>query len=318
MPGLYTTKELEVVEPPTDGKEGVGIFRFTDYYTVFFYGRMPDQIPGKGEALARMAAHNFTMLEAAGVPTHFRRFIAPDKIEFSLVRQPERGATHTASATNRIVPLQVIARNELPQGSSTHRRLAAGTLTPQDLGLDAAPVFGQRLDAPIIEYAAMLESPKRFIHAPAAQKLAGLTDEQFRTIQQTTNTSNEVITRHAAALGVSHCDCNFEYMISSRGRIVVADSPGTPDGSRFLVDGEHCGKQIMRNWYAAHGFEPPVQKWLTDGVPKSEWPVPGPLPAGLVPAMTDLYRSLTEAWTGRRIWNAPDLSTAMQAVQKIT
>ena len=88
MPVLHSTKNLEIIEPPTATKEGVGVFEYTDNYTVFHYGRMPDLIPGKGEAICRMAVANFMMLEAAGVPTHFRRFIAPNRIEFDLARSP--------------------------------------------------------------------------------------------------------------------------------------------------------------------------------------------------------------------------------------
>lgn len=318
MPVLYTTKDLEVVTPPTTAKEGIGIFTYTDYYTVFFYGRMPDPIPGKGEALSRMAAANFRMLEAAGVPTHFRRFIAPNKIEFDLTRILDPDAEALAAiAGNYLVPLQVLARNELPQGSSIHRRLGAGTLAPTDLGLTSVPALGERLEHPIIEYATMLGEPKRFIDACEAQRLAGLTDEQFRAMQEITITANELITRHAAGLRLTHADGNFEYMISGQGRTVLADSPGTPDGSRFLLNGEHCGKQILRNWYSNQRLEPPVQQWVADGIPRSQWPAPAPLPAQFIPAMSSLYLSLSEAWIGERVWNAPDLPTAMKVVRQI-
>jgi phosphoribosylaminoimidazole-succinocarboxamide synthase len=30
--------------------------------------------------------------------------------------------------------------------------------------------------------------------------------------------------------------------------------------------------------------------------------------------MSDLYRALSETWTGERLWNAPDLYAATQAV----
>jgi phosphoribosylaminoimidazole-succinocarboxamide synthase len=90
MPVLYSTKNLQVIQPPTGTAAGIGIFEYTDNYTVFHYGRMPDLIPGKGEAACRMAAFNFRMLEAAGVPTHFRRFTAPNRIEFDLARTRRR------------------------------------------------------------------------------------------------------------------------------------------------------------------------------------------------------------------------------------
>ena len=146
MPVLNSTKNLEIIEPPTATKDGVGIFEYTDNYTVFHYGRMPDLIPGKGEAICRMAVFNFTRLEAAGVPTHFRRFIAPNRIEFDLARVPDPDAGPLPpDAGNYLIPVQVLFRNELPQGSSVHRRLAAGGLTPAEAGLRSIPAVGEKL-----------------------------------------------------------------------------------------------------------------------------------------------------------------------------
>ena len=51
---IYTgsVKNLHVKQKPTDTKAGVYIFEFTDDYSVFDYGKMPDPLPGKGAALA--------------------------------------------------------------------------------------------------------------------------------------------------------------------------------------------------------------------------------------------------------------------------
>jgi len=319
MPVLHSTKNLEIIEPPRAAKEGVGVFEYTDNYTVFHYGRMPDLIPGKGEAICRMAVANFLMLEAAGVPTHFRRFIAPSWIEFGLARIPELGTgTPASGARNYLVPVQVIVRNELPQGSSVHHRLAAGTLTPSGLGLRGVPAAGEKLDPPLIEYATMLEDINRFVSAAEAQRVAGLSDELFQEMREITVKVNEVITRHASEVGLRHCDGKVEYLVSADARMVLADSPGTPDESRLMFGDVHCGKQVIRNWYVAHGLEVPVRQLISDGVPRSRWPVPASLPPGFIPAMSDIYRSLSEAWTGERIWNAPDLLTATQAVHRIT
>jgi phosphoribosylaminoimidazole-succinocarboxamide synthase len=319
MPVLHSTKNLEIIEPPTAAKEGLGVFEYTDNYTVFHYGRMPDLIPGTGEAICRMAVANFLMLEAAGVPTHFRRFIAPSRIEFDLARIPELGTgTPALGARNYLVPVQVIVRNELPQGSSVHHRLAAGTLTPSGLGPRGVPAAGEKLDPPLIEYATMLEDINRFVSAAEAQRVAGLSDELFQEMREITVKVNEVITGHASEVGLRHCDGKVEYLVSGDARMVLADSPGTPDESRLMFGDVHCGKQVIRNWYVAHGLEVPVRQLISDGVPRSRWPVPASLPPGFIPAMSDIYRSLSEAWTGERIWNAPDLLTATQAVHRIT
>ena len=320
MPVLHSTKNLQIIEPATTAAGGVGVFEYTDNYTVFHYGRMPDVIPGKGEAICRMAVANFMMLEAAGVPTHFRRFIAPSRIEFDLAPVPGQDAVTmpTPGATNYLVPVQVIVRNELPQGSSVHRRLAAGTLTPADLGLREVPAAGEKIDPPLFEFATMLEDVNRFVSAAEAQRVAGLSDELFQEMHDTSVTVNEALTRHAGEVGLRHCDGKVEYLVSADGRMVLADSPGTPDESRLMFGDMHCGKQVIRNWYVAHGLEVPVRQLIADGIPRSRWPVPAPLPPGFIPAMSDMYRSLSEAWTGERIWGAPDLQSATQAVQRIT
>lgn len=318
MPVLHSTKNLEVIEPPTATREGVGVFEYTDNFTVFHYGRMPDLIPGKGEATCRMAVFNFMMLEAAGVPTHFRRFIAPNRIEFDLARVPDPAAGAPApDARNYLAPVQVIFRNELPPGSSVHHRLAAGTLRLSDLGLQSVPAVGGKLQHPLIEYATMLEAANRFIGAPEAQRLAGLSDDQFREMGDITMKVNEVITGHASELGLSHCDGKAEYLVSGDARIVLADSPGTPDESRLMHGGVHCGKQVIRDWYVAHGIEVPVQRLIAGGIPRSRWPEPVRLPPGFMPVMSDMYRSLCEAWTGERIWNAPGLQAATRAVHRL-
>jgi phosphoribosylaminoimidazole-succinocarboxamide synthase len=314
MPVLNSTKNLEIIEPPTATKVGIGIFEYTDNYTVFHYGRMPDLIPGKGEAICRMAVFNFTRLEEEGVPTHFRRFIAPSRIEFDLARVPGPDAAPlTPDAGNYLIPVQVLFRNELPQGSSVHRRLAAG-LTPAEAGLRGIPAVGDKLKHPLIEYATTREDVNRFIGGPEAQRLAGLSDEQFQAMRDTTITVNQVLTRHARELGLSHCDGKVEYLMSDDARLVLADSPGTPDESRLMFNGVHCGKQIIRNWYVTHGLEVPSGKLIAEGVPRSQWPQPSPLPPGFLPLMSDLYRALSETWTGERLWNAPDLYAATQAI----
>ncbi|GIF69327.1 hypothetical protein Ais01nite_73620 [Asanoa ishikariensis] len=54
---------------------------------------------------------------------------------------------------------------------------------------------------------------------------------------------NEVLKRHAATVGLSLSDGKAEFLLSSDHRLVLADSPGTPDECRLLFNGAHCGKQ---------------------------------------------------------------------------
>ncbi|MFD8414036.1 phosphoribosylaminoimidazolesuccinocarboxamide synthase [Streptomyces sp. NPDC059650] len=318
MPVLHSTKDLEITTPATENSAGVGVFEYTDAYTVFHYGRMPDLIPGKGEAIARMAAFNFRLLEAAGVRTHFRRFIAPRHIEFDLVRLPAPDAVPLApSVRNTLLPVQVLVRTELPQGSSVHRRLAAGTLTPAQAGLSSLPAVGQELKEPLVEFATMLDDVNKYIGPVEAQRLTGLDDDRFQALLDTTVTVNRVLGEHARTVGLRHCDGKLEFVVATDGGLMLADSPGTPDESRLLFDGVHCGKQVLRNWYVDNGLEVPVGRLIAEGVPRHQWPTPTPLPGEFLPVMSDLYQSLSETWTGEHRWNAPDLPAATAAVARV-
>jgi phosphoribosylaminoimidazole-succinocarboxamide synthase len=67
LPTAYkgSVKNLRVVKPPTAKSPGRYIFEFTDDYSVFDYGKMPDTIPGKGAAMAVGSAFLFERIEDA-------------------------------------------------------------------------------------------------------------------------------------------------------------------------------------------------------------------------------------------------------------
>lgn len=72
MARVTSVKEFRIEREATADSLGAGSFVFTDDYSVFDWGKMPDQIPEKGASLCTMGAFNFELLEAEGVPTHYR------------------------------------------------------------------------------------------------------------------------------------------------------------------------------------------------------------------------------------------------------
>jgi phosphoribosylaminoimidazole-succinocarboxamide synthase len=66
-----------------------------------------------------------------------------------------------------------------------------------------------------------------------------------------------VRTEHASRPGLGHCGGKVEFLVSGDARIVVADSPGTPDENRLMFDGALGGKQALRNWYVTQGSRCP-------------------------------------------------------------
>ncbi|KQZ14478.1 hypothetical protein ASD44_10645 [Mesorhizobium sp. Root554] len=318
MPKKWSTKNLTVVQAPTDNAEGIGIFDFTDDYSIFHYGKMPDKIPGKGEALCRMAVANFALLKEHGIRTHFLRFLPPNRIEFQLLRvlDPADGALYR-NARNCLIPLQVIFRNSLPPGSSAFRRLDSGEISLESLGLTKMPKPADRLPRPVIEFTTKLEEIDRFITEDEAKDVALLSDAQMDRVKQLTIQIDDVLTKHAAKVGLDHSDGKFEFGIAADGEIILVDTAGTADENRFLLGDFHVGKQILRDYYARIDLGGQVRHWAATKVPRDSWPKMEKAPPQLIPPMTAMYRALTERWTGDPIWKEASLEDTITSVKRV-
>src|SRR5512138_438531 len=88
---MGSVKDLEVIEKPTIDSSGIGRFHFSDRYSVFDWGEMPDHIEGKGAALCLMGAYCFERLEEQNIKTHYRGLVdssTGNVVRFKELRQP--------------------------------------------------------------------------------------------------------------------------------------------------------------------------------------------------------------------------------------
>jgi len=153
---MGSVKDLEVTRHAREDKEGGGDFVFSERYSVFDWGEMPDSIINKGRALATMAAFNFEGLEKRGIRTHYRSLVdglgrplgfddlpefgnGSDRMRVSLAmvyhpiaRPVGEGVVeydysfyeaNRGGIGNFLVPLEVIFRNGLPLGSSVFGKI---------------------------------------------------------------------------------------------------------------------------------------------------------------------------------------------------
>jgi len=155
---MGSVKDLELIEPGYENVPGVGRFIFSNRYSIFDWGEMPDRITGKGAALAVMSAFNFEELEKMGIPTHYRGLMIHGKPgKFSDLKECEGGSNimrvgmavrydpvarmsiqgndisvgydysffeaNRGKLNNFLVPLEIIFRNGLPKGSSVFKKL---------------------------------------------------------------------------------------------------------------------------------------------------------------------------------------------------
>jgi phosphoribosylaminoimidazole-succinocarboxamide synthase len=171
---MGSVKDLLVTEPAYADRAGAGNFVFSDRYSVFDWGEMPDHLAGKGRALAVMAAFNFEELERRGLRTHYRGLVADDgrALRFADLEEGGGGSAvmqvalarvyrphmreyyregepkirydysffehNRGRLNNYLIGLEIIFRNGLPLGSSALKRLEEAKAVADPRGRERA------------------------------------------------------------------------------------------------------------------------------------------------------------------------------------
>ncbi len=342
---MGSVKDLEVVKKPTKTRIGIGRFHFSDRYSVFDWGEMPDHIDGKGAALCLMGAYCFERLEEKGVRTHYQglvnkkgkvvRFDELEKptniMEFRLVNvyKPEAYVEgrklkydysfYTPKLRNFLIPLEIIYRNGLPEGSSVFKRLEQGLVTLEDLGLNHYPKPGERLAKPIFDVSTKFEESDRYLTWREAQKLTGLTDSELEEVKAVLLKVDETITEVAAKANLVNEDGKIELAFDEYRRLMVADVVGTLDECRFTYQGFHVSKEIARIYYRRTEWvkevEQAKQKAKEQGI--KDWRTlvktkPPKLDPKLKTLISQMYMAATNEMTGKRFFEVSKLAEIMK------
>jgi len=341
---MTSVKDFQVSEPATADSLGRGRFVFTDAYSVFDWGRMPDPIPQKGASLCTMGAYNFELLEANGVATHYRGVVGDDEVRslsavegtptemaIELTQVPElpyRGsdegygydAFHAAGGENYLVPLEIVFRNRVPVGSSLRKRA-----TPADVGLDGDtwPAEAVDLPEPIVEFSTKYERQDRYLSSEEADRIAGVAD--IAALESVARKVNDVISERAAATGFVHEDGKIECLYID-GEIHVADVVGTFDENRFSRGGTQLSKEVIRQWYKRNqpAWVEAVDeaKRAVGGHETDDWRglcavSPISLPDDVVESVSAMYAAGTNAYIGEERFDAPKIDAALEATSAL-
>jgi phosphoribosylaminoimidazole-succinocarboxamide synthase len=267
---MGSVKDLIVIEEPLKGKSGIGRFHFSNRYSVFDWGEMPDHIDGKGASLCLTSAYFFEKLNELDLKSHYLGLIengerkklsglknAVDIMEISLLRviRPraiDGGYDYSEfkkERLNSLIPLEVIYRNSLPEGSSVFKRLQNGSLSLKGIGLDEMPIPSQTLSKPILEVSTKLESTDRYVSWQEAREMLGLSDDEIEEIKKIVLAVNKLITEEVSKAGLVNEDGKIELGFDRSGHFMVLDTVGTLDECRFTYRGLHVSKEIARIFY---------------------------------------------------------------------
>ena len=340
---MGSVKQTTIIQPANESKPGVGVFRFSDDYSIFDWGIMPDEIERKGLALAAMAGFNFERLKERGIRTHYQRFFGLDRIEFDLAVKYSPIARNFLTGSgkpnvvydysffkenrgqlnNFLIPLEIIFRNGLPKGSSVFKKLKKAEGNPasiklilDELGLTKVPKEGDMLPKPIIGYTTKLEEGDRNLTEDEAYRISGLTEKEFVKIAPLALQVNDYINERAKQTGLApHWDGKVE-MVYNNG-LVLADVLGTLDEDRF---GDGISKEVLRQWYKIHQpkFAEACDKLKETGEGWQERCVqPIKLPRELSRLVSQMYMSACNLWVGEGIFSGvPNLENIMENLKE--
>ncbi len=342
MSRVTSVKEFRIEEEATADRLGRGSFVFTDDYSVFDWGKMPDQIPQKGASLCSMGAFNFERLESEGVPTHYRGVVEdgdivsldettspPREMAIELTQVPDLPhegreydyeSYHADAGANYLVPLEIVFRNRVPVGSSLRRRT-----DPADHGLDFEqwPDEGVDLTKPIVEFSTKYEESDRYLDRDEANEIAGTaTIDDLEAIAREVN---QVVTEQAESAGLVHEDGKIECLYYD-GEIRVGDVVGTFDENRFSYEGTQLSKEVIRQYHKRsqpEWVEAVAQaKAEAKRTDVADWRQlcdvdPAPLDESVLETARDMYCAGTNAYLDRELFDAPPLSSAIGAVQRL-
>jgi phosphoribosylaminoimidazole-succinocarboxamide synthase len=342
---MGSVKDLEVLEKPTADTMGVGRFHFSDRYSVFDWGEMPDHIDEKGAALCLMGAYCFEWLENKGVETHYRGLVDKNgkvvtfeeletpssTMEVNLVNvyKPETRVAHgkvkydysvyTMNLKNCLIPLEIIYRNGLPEGSSVFKRLEQGKVTLKDLGLDHHPRPGERFTKPIFDVSTKLEEADRYVTWEEAKQIAGLTTQEVAAVKAVLSKVNDAISRIASHAGLENEDGKIELAFNNERQLMVVDVVGTLDECRFTYGGVNVSKEVARQFYKKTSWYNDIEeaKKTAEAQGVKDWKTlcksqPPKLNEQLKTIISEIYMAAANEMTNRNLFDAPPLAQVIE------
>lgn len=340
---MGSVKDLEIIQKPSKSRMGIARFHFSDRYSVFDWGKMPDEIPHKGQALCIIGAYFFEILKDLGIQSHYRGVVEDGKVlelkdlkkpsavmEVKLTRvlKPSRDKkgnylySHFLSEEgNFLIPLEIIFRNSLPQNSSFVQRVKEGKIMLSDYGLTQIPPAEQILKTPILDFSTKLEATDRYLKEKEAYEISGLNLNEFKELKEKALNVNKIITEKVKKLNLIHIDGKVEMALDPKRNIILVDVFGTPDESRFFMDSFHLSKEVARIFYRKTDWfkeiilrkEEDRDNWKENVKSK-----PPNLPKELLLGISNLYCSFCNELTSREWFSGvPPLSDVLSNLRSL-
>ncbi len=301
------------------------LFRYSNRYSIFDWGEMPDAIPGKGAALSLMGQKLLKHLHLKGFKTHFvREGSSPEEMIVKAVDVPRANITEYQNhPTHTLVPLEVIYRFGAPKGSSLLRKLK----TEADwkaAGFDRKYAEGESFSEIAIDVTTKLERIDRPLTQAEAQELAGMSALEWQNLMQFTRAIAREVQTVFAASQMKLWDGKFEFAFTDKDPVTQArgfmlvDTIGL-DEIRLTYEGKPLSKELLRQYYLGsrwyQALNEAKEKSATDFrtyCVQTLGQEPTHLPASLIAATTSLYTAVAELLLNSNEKETQSLHQALQ------
>ncbi len=188
------------------------VFEFTDRVTAFD-GVKKAEYAHKGEVCCELATYWFKILEKESIHTHFKKKISTNRIRV---------------ANLNILPVEVIWRNYV--AGSLWRRFERGEIKLPE-GTDARE--GAPIPNGMLEFTTKFETVDRPVNTEEIINSKWMTEDELINIGEMTRKINDIMFKRLLRKDIILADFKVEFGKTPKGKILLADEVGTPDGCRF-------------------------------------------------------------------------------------
>jgi phosphoribosylaminoimidazole-succinocarboxamide synthase len=261
-----SSKDVTVIR--VDNKTEIDL-GFTKRFSVFDVGPVPYEIDGMDVLRHAIAVRSFQELHEHGVPTHFIRSDSKTlTITVEAMNIYEVPGCMFSSARGKIIPLEIIDRQELTQ-PLIDRMPTNPELSEKVMARVTEPVAGNRFSLPLVECTTKFEPIDRRLLDAEAIALAKLGECSYRDLCAFVQNASNVLTRFFDHHGFKRLDGKWEIAITYDGPSFVVVDSYSPDEMRLIgADGRSYDKDPLRNWY-----KNTFPGWIKDlDACKREWP----------------------------------------------
>lgn len=247
------------------------LFEFSDRYSIFDWGEMPDHLDHKGEALAVMGALFFEVMSKNSIKHHFvsltdktgndfetlipTKFMKVENVTVARPTVNDDGNYEYNHYQTRpsfgLVPLEVMFRFGASKGSSLLTRVEKQPGLLKQWNLKSLHE-GMRFQTPIIDFSTKLEKSDRYLTHSEAQELAGLTNNEFAKLIQLNERVATILGDLCQSLKLELWDGKTEWSFipgkTSERDFMLVDTIGL-DELRIEAEGESLSKEFLRQFY---------------------------------------------------------------------